>query len=297
MRVNADFDLVEGESFPIAIQHLESVKKEGLFGFDTETNKDGSIRFIQIYSPISNKTFIFNGDDPQIKGLAGIWETFNVVGHNLQFDLSACLRQYGNYPNPAADTFLIACSLQEEQKGLKALCSQFFGFPVTDWETLFGDYDYSNMDSDKWHYVANDPYYACLLFEHYRQAGAYRFVKKAHEIDIKAMILYMEASVYGLQVDQGRFSQYLEQYTAQVNDLQDRLNAYAGWEVRTGSTKDLKRLLFEQMGLPTPPITTDKGEVSVSKEALSYVPDKDGIITLITQVKESKAILAAMNSI
>jgi hypothetical protein len=51
------------------------------------------------------------------------------------------------------------------------------------------------------------------------------------------------------------------------------------------------------MELPTPPITTDKGEVSVSKEALTYVPDKDGIITLITQIKESRSILTSMKNL
>ena len=93
------------------------------------------------------------------------------------------------------------------------------------------------------------------------------------------------------------FAEYLEQYTNQVNELQEKLNLYAGWEVRTTSTKDLKKLLFEQMELPTPPITTDKGEVSVSKEALTYVPDKDGIITLITQIKESRSVLTAMKNL
>ena len=295
MKQNVEYTLVNEENFSTVISHLKSV--DGIMGFDTETNKDGSVHFIQLYSPVSNQTFIFNGDDPQIKLLLDIWENINVVGHNVQFDLANCLKQYGSYPNPVADTFLLACSLQEDQKGLKPLCNQFFGFPITTWESLFNDYDYSDMTGEKWHYVANDPYYTYLLFEHYKQLGAYRFVKKVHDIDIKAMIQYMEASVLGLQIDQEKFAQYLEQYTNQVNDLQTKLNEYAGWEVRTTSTKDLKKLLFEQLELPTPPITTEKGEVSVSKEALSYVPDKDGVITLITQIKESRSVLASMKNL
>ena len=89
----------------------------------------------------------------------------------------------------------------------------------------------------------------------------------------------------------------MEQYTKQVDDLQVKLNEYAGWEVRTTATRDLRKLLFEQMELPTPPITTEKGEVSVSKEALSYVEDKDGIVSLILQIKEAKSILASMQNL
>lgn len=285
---------VTDDIFDQTINHLSSVSDN--LGFDTETNKDGTIHFIQIYSPVANQTFIFRGDDPNISKLTDKWGMWNVVGHNIQFDLSLCLKQYGSYPNPIADTFLISCSLQEDQKGLKPLIKQYFGYETKSWEELFGDFDY-NMDDAKWHYVANDPYYTYVLFEYYRNVGAYRFVKKAHEIDIKALIHYMESSTRGIIVDQNKFNEYLEQYTNQVTELQTKLNEYAGWEVRTTSTKDLKKLLFEQMELPIPPITTDKGEVSVSKEALSYVPDKDGIITLITQIKESKAILAAMSNL
>jgi DNA polymerase I-like protein with 3'-5' exonuclease and polymerase domains len=294
MNQNIQFTLVNADNFDQVVNHLNSV--QDILGFDTETNEDGSIHFIQIYSPISNQTFIFNGDDPKIHTLTDVWGSWNVVGHNIQFDLGNCLKQYGSYPNPVADTFLLACSLQEEQKGLKPLCNQYFGFPIVSWEELFMNYDYE-MNDDKWHYVANDPYFTYLLLDHYKQVGAYRFVKKAHEIDIKAMVHYMEASVIGLQIDQTKFAEYLEQYTNQVNELQEKLNLYAGWEVRTTSTKDLKKLLFEQMELPTPPITTDKGEVSVSKEALTYVPDKDGIITLITQIKESRSILTSMKNL
>lgn len=294
MNPNIQYTLVDAENFDQVVNHLNSV--QDILGFDTETNKDGSIHFIQIYSPVSNQTFIFYGDDSNIDKLTFKWSSWKVVGHNIQFDLANCLRQYGSYPKPVGDTFLLACSLQEEQKGLKPLCNQYFGFPIVNWEELFMDYDYT-MDDDKWHYVANDPYYTYLLLEHYRQVGAYRFVKRVHEIDIKSMIHYMESSVTGLQIDQTKFAEYLEQYTNQVNELQEKLNLYAGWEVRTTSTKDLKKLLFEQMELPTPPITTDKGEVSVSKEALTYVPDKDGIITLITQIKESRSVLTAMKNL
>lgn len=295
MSKNISFTVVNEENFEIVLNHLNSTQE--ILGFDVETNKDGTIHFIQIYSPVSEQTFIFQGDDKDISKLVSSWGRWDVVGHNIQFDLSSCLKQYGSYPHPVADTFLLACSLQEEQKGLKPLCNQYFGYPVVNWEDLFGDYDYTNMNDDKWHYVANDPYYTYSLLEYYKQVGAYRFVKKAHEIDIAAMIQYMEASFLGLLIDQEKFGQYMEQYTKQVDELQESLNLYAGWEVRTTSTKDLKKLLFEQMELPTPPITTDKGEVSVSKEALSYVPDKDGVISLITQIKESRSVLSAMKNL
>lgn len=295
MLQNIPYTIVTSDNINQIINHLNSVSDT--LGFDTETNQDGTIHFIQIYSPIAEQSFIFYGDDPQINKLTDCWGMWNVVGHNIQFDLGECLKQYGSYPNPVADTFLLACSLQEGQKGLKPLCKQYFGIEYKTWEELFNDFNYSDMNEEKWHYVANDPYYTYSLFEYYRIVGAYKFVKNAHSMDIGVLTHYMESSIRGIQIDQDKFKYYLEKYTNQVTELQDKLNSYAGWEVRTTSTKDLKKLLFDDLQLPIPPLTTDRGEISVSKEALSYVPDKDGIITLITQIKESKSILAAMKNL
>lgn len=295
MFTNIAYVIVTHSNIDNTIKHLLSVKD--FLGFDTETNKDGSVHFIQFYSPVAKQSFIFYGNDPEINKLTSVWDSLKVIGHNLSFDLSACFKQYGNHPIPVIDTFLLACSLQEDQKGLKTLCNQYYDTPLVKWEDLFGDYNYSDMNDDKWAYIANDPYYTYKLYQHYVDVGAYKFVSKAHDIDIKAMLRYMYASIRGLFVDQNKFKEYLEQYTIQVDTLQNKLNQYAGWEVRTSSTKDVKKLLFEQLELPIPPITTDKGDISVSKEALSYVPDKDGVVTLITQIKESRSVLASMKNL
>lgn len=279
-----------------AIKHLASVSKDNYFGFDTESDKDGRIKFIQIYSPVARRTFIFRGLPETLEKLSAVWSAWNVIGHNIQFDLALCKRYVGNYPNPVIDTFLLACELQEEKKGLKTLCHQYFGTEEVSWEQLFGDYDY-NMTPEKWQYVANDPYLTYKLYQHYTINGAYRFVHKAHEIDIKAMIKYMESAQVGIFIDTEAYNKYLEQYETQVNDLQGKLNEYAGWEVRTSSTGDIKKLLFEQMAMTPPPITTEKGGISVSKEALSYLPDTDGVVSLITQVKESRAILTSLKNL
>lgn len=295
MKRNIDYTVVDESNIDTVMTHLSSLNC--LFGFDTETNKDGTIHFIQIYSPVSEQTFIFYGDCPQIHKLTTVWNKWGVVGHNLQYDLIHCIKQYGTHPNPVADTFLLSCSLQESAKALKILCSQYFHTINVVWEYLFGDYDYSNMTEEKWNYVANDPYYTYVLFEHYRQVGAYRFVKQAHAIDMNVMLHYVYASVRGLQIDQNKFNEYLNQYTEQVDSLQEKLNLYAGWDVRTASPKEVKKLLFEQMQLSIPPITTGRGDISVSKEALTYVDDKDGIVSLILKIKESRAILSAMKGL
>ena len=295
MIVNIPYTIVNNDTIEQVVDHLLSIKEP--VGFDVETNKDGSIHFIQIYSNVSETSLIFPVDDLDIDKLTSKWSSIEIVGHNLSYDLSACFKQFGNHPIPIADTFLLACSLQEDQKGLKTLCNQYFGSPIVKWEDLFGDYEYSNMSKEKYNYIANDPYYTYYLYNYYVNVGAYQFVLKAHDIDLKAMLRYMYASIRGLIVDSDKFNTYLEQYTHQVDELQDKLNTYAGWEVRTTSTKDLKKLLFEQLQLPLPPVTTEKGDVSVSKEALSYVPDKDGVVSLITQVKESRSILTAMKNL
>lgn len=286
---------IDDEEFNLVLKHLNSVVDDVL-GFDTENLENGKIKFIQIYSPIARKSFIFDTEDERIKKIFDVWHKWNIVGHNLMHDLALCKNQFGSYPNPIADTYLIACSLQEENKALKTLCNQYLGTKEEKWEDLFGNYDY-NMTPEKWQYVANDPCLTYKLYKHYCHNGAYKFIEKAHQIDMKALIHYMESARVGIFIDMDEFNKSLSQYSEQVGRLQTKLNEYAGWSVNTSSTKNVKKLLFEQMNLTIPPITTESGDVSVSKEALSYVEDKDGIVSLILQIKESKSVLSAMNNL
>ena len=293
-----DYTIVGNKTFSDLSSIIEDLNKEELLGFDVETDKDNLVVFMQVYAPSKNRTYIFGKDVfPVLKDMFSMWGNWHVVGHNIQYDLAACKRTFNSYSTPEADTFLLSCSLQEDLKGLKPLCHQYFGFPLVDWETLFGDYDYTNMTEDKWHYIANDPYYTYLLYSYYKEQGFYSFIEDVHRVDIKAMLQYMEAAFTGLQIDQEKFDGYLSEYSNHVSELQDKLDAYAGWNMKVTSTKDVKKLLFEQMELPIPPITTDKGEVSVSKEALSYVPDTDGIVSLILKIKEARSVISAMKNL
>lgn len=273
----------------------KSILSSSLVGFDTETNSRGEVKFIQIYVPETEVSYIFDMESGSGKKFISNISKLHIVGHNLPFDISAIYTQFGVYPIPVYDTFLLACSLQEGEKGLKPLVKDYFGFEIQDWESLFqSDPDYLEMSSEKIAYIANDPYFTWKLLDHWKKTGAYDFVKNAHEIDMGCMLHYVLASARGIIVDLDKFDKMIEEYRAQSESLQKKLDTYAGWNVRTSSVRDLRELLFNQMGLNPPPMTTPSGEISVSKEALSYVEDRDGIISLISEIKESKHILASL---
>ena len=104
MIVNIPYTIVNNDTIEQVVDHLLSIKEP--VGFDVETNKDGSIHFIQIYSNVSETSLIFPVDDLDIDKLTSKWSSIEIVGHNLSYDLSACFKQFGNHPIPIADTFL-----------------------------------------------------------------------------------------------------------------------------------------------------------------------------------------------
>lgn len=292
MAVYTSYKFVDQSSYEKAEQEILS---STLVGFDTETNSKGEVKFMQIYVPESETSYIFDMESESGKKFISNISKLHIVGHNLPFDISAIYTQFGVYPIPVYDTFLLACSLQEGEKGLKPLVKDYFGYEIQDWENLFqADPDYLDMNEEKIAYIANDPFFTWKLLDHWKKSGAYAYVKNAHEIDMGCMLHYVISSARGIIVDLDKFDQMLEEYRIQSENLQKKLDDYAGWNVRTSSVKDLRKLLFEQMGLTPPSMMTPSGEISVSKEALSYVEDRDGVISLISEIKESKHIMSAL---
>lgn len=292
---NVNFEMVTAENFEAVCIKATA---EGLIGLDIETDTEIVPVFLQIYLPSEHKSYIFDLRNEYTSALKNHMASWKAVGHNLWYDLTHLYKVYGVFPTAAFDTFLLSCSLQEEDKSLKGLIKAFFGWETSKWDVVFADNpDYVTMSDKQMNYIANDPYYAFLLLDHYKNGGQLAFVERAHAIDMGAFPRYLVASVDGLEVDRDKFGLLLEEYRANFVGLQAELDAYAGKPVRVSSTKDLKELLFDQMGLTPPPITTPTGAISVSKQALSYVHDKDGIISLITEIKETKSVLSSSETL
>lgn len=183
-------------------------------------------------------------------------------------------------------------------KGLKLLINNIFGYPAHDWESLFlDDASYENMNKEKWQYCANNPYYAYLLYYYWMDTGRFNYIEKAHRIDIACLPHYARASARGILVDLNKYYEMCEIYKQKINQLQSQLNEKAGWEVRTSSVKDIKKLLFEQFNFdpPSDQYRTSSGEISTSKQALETVDDRGtGLLDLIRKIKASRSIYSSI---
>lgn len=274
------------------------LENDVIIGFDTETDESGNLHFLQAYSPSQRISYIFNVKTLNRKELTSSMRKWNVVGHNLSFDIGKFFEEDGVYPTPIADTFILACELQENSKGLKSLIKEYFTYDTHDWETIFSeDPNYTDMNDIKWHYVADDPYYTFLLLQKWFECGQLYHVSEAHEIDINVLLPYVLSSVKGMHINLPDFLKLLDTEQQEINILQNELDAFAGWHVNTNATMHLRKLLFGQMGLVPSHITTARGDISVSKESLSFVDDTTGVVEKIFKIKEQKHIVSVLTKL
>lgn len=269
-----------------------------LVGLDIETDPEGRIVFIQVYVPESGTTYIWDVREEWTSCLGKDWSRWHVVCHYGWFDFKKILDHFGTTPVLSGDTFYLACSLQEEEKSLKSLINTYFGKDFPEWEVVFdGNDNYEVMGEEHWRYIANDPYFCYSLYKHYESTRKLWFVEEGHRIDLDAFPRYLQAGVRGIGVNLDDFGTLKKEQESIADSFQARLDEYAGWDVNVNSPKKMRELLYEQMELPAPPVTTGKGLPSTSKEALAYLEDKDGILTVISELKQARRFLSTASKL
>lgn len=275
-------------------------------GFDVESHGSDSsphvdsIATMQFYIPEDDTCLIYpihtkqaEETPDQYKVCQEVLPTLKTIGHYLQYDHTSCVTHYRVQPEPFADTYLLACTLQWSQKKLKPIAAVLVpDSPTIPIESVvdLNNIEWDLTDQRQLDYMAGDPYKAYKVYQYLLDKGIFERVKKAHRIDIKALRAYCQSRSRGMQVNTQTYHDVMRTVTQQVEELDAKFQSLIPRPCKAGSPKDLQRLYFLDLGLPPTPVTTQTGAPSTSTEALQYLVDAHPSVPVLLDLKHAISV-------
>lgn len=292
-----------------SVKDLEHLRNQTV-GYDVETlgspregyEPEKNLATIQIYDPKEDATWIVplrtvNKDknltpDSEMKGLI---KSLNVVGHYLQFDLTRTQNEMGVAPHPVGDTYLVACMLQWKNKGLKSIAAGLIESStaiqhITDVVDTTYPIAWDLSNPKQLRYMADDPWYAMRVHQILEERGTIAKLGKAYKVDLFALPVFSDSRTRGIGVDTQKYNKLMSDIETEIADLEQDFHNKAGRPAKAGSSRDLQRLLFLDLGLPETPVKTQTGAPSVNEEALRYLEDKHPCVPALIALKHKLSV-------
>lgn len=287
----------------ISIEELESLR-DAVLNFDIETKywidefSQKKVKLIQFGTPDEKIKFRLNMDEIEpdvLQKFLEIYQTWSIIGSNLQFDMGQIMYNYGVMPKEVYDdTYILARMLQEQNQGLKELCAKYLQIDKPEFEFTFDpvtkEIDYSDpLIDDYCEYDITTPSKLADVMKSQQIIVNSNFI---YRLEKKMAWIAAKSEAYGIKTDLSGYDQIQQQLAEEIAKKQQQLNEMAGYEVNPGSSKQVATLLYEDMGLECKSITK-KGSKSVDSKALFHLKGNP-VVDLITDLKSQKSIQSTL---
>lgn len=239
--------------------------------------KDGS-RPLKNRKPIAHHALPPGQIDPET--VAGTIEPLFAgeackVGHGLKFDLEVADKLLGFVPPPPYDDTMISAFLINETHfggqpySLGACTARELRYIYDKSLGRVGveKFPFSEAANYSWH----DSKYTWLLRQRYRRQVEERGLEELFqlEMDVLACVVWMEQA--GVEIDVDGLNALDRTLSAQLDEVYERIEKIAGWEININSDDQVRELLFQKRGhTPHPYFVTEKRkDPQVSAAALT----------------------------
>ena len=261
-------------------QALDSIQKDaGKYGFialDTETDslntfqaqlvgvslcaKKGSAYYISLFC---NESF-FSAENLPVDEMKELLKEFledpklKIVGQNLKYDYKI-LQNHGIYPpEPSFDTMIASylCSPGIRRHNLTDLSLDHLGLKTISYESVVGKgrkqktmaeippegiREYACEDADM-------AFQLSLILKEKLKENGLAEVYSQIELPLLPVLIRMEKE--GVGIDTAWFEKLSFEYARKLADLEQKIFHYAGTQFNIHSTKELQKILFEDLNLP-----------------------------------------------
>ena len=289
-------------------QVVDSCRKAGRFAFDTETNSLDSIGGFAVgcsiavqhseawYIPFRSP----GGDGPiplpeVIDRIKPILEDPAVgkIGQNMKFDAQV-MRNEGVIIRGISGDPMIAAYLVNSLRGrygLDDLVGERLGHTMISIKSLIGSGDdeisMDQIEPEKiTEYAAEDADYTLRLADHLQKDidkleldGVYR------EIELPLIEVLTSMERQGITIDEDRLAVQESRLLDELEQLEAEIHDTAGSPFNIASPKQLQKVLFEDLNLPTDGLPKTKTGISVKAETLEELairhPDQPLPITIL----------------
>ncbi len=285
---------------------LDSLPKETVLAFDTETtgldyDNDKLVGFSFCFNEEQAYYVPFNhyylGVTKQISEIEAknaiekIFE-FQVVGHNIKFDLHFVTRFLGKETLPIySDSMILAWLINPESAlGLDKLSDKLLNHKMLAFkDTVKKGETFADVAlEDACNYAAEDAFITLKLFHLFNHKlklqSAQHLIEESQNVEIPFIETLLCMERYGIKVDSAFLENFLVEVKNTLETLTGKIYALAGSEFNINSTKQLGVVLFETLGLPVGKKT--KTGYSTDEKVLSSLKEKHEIIPLLLEYRE-----------
>lgn len=206
------------------------------------------------------------------------------IAHNGQYDVLVLRRHGVKVANFALDTMNLANLVYPElPKSLDFLASVYTRQPY--WKHMIG--------TDRWRYNAID---AAVTFEvaeglveDAREHGVLDFYRShVHPL----IMLYVEVQEHGVRVDAEKLTAARRQVEAEIEELRQRLQALAGFDLNVNSVKQMREFLYVTRRMPKR--VSKSGALATDEQALRslFARTADPALGVILKLRERRKLLS-----
>ncbi|MEC9476078.1 MAG: DNA polymerase I [Planctomycetota bacterium] len=283
-------------------QIVNRCRQAGRFAFDTETDSLDSLGGTAVgcsiaidpgeawYIPFSSPA----GDGPikrqQVMDLlASILEDPEVgkIGQNLKFDAQVMRNEGIILTGISGDPMLSSYLLNplRGRYGLDGLVAERLGHTMIPIREIIGEGDSeTSMDQIEpekiCHYAAEDADWTLRLHQDLDQEIEEHNLRQVlDEIELPLVEVLVAMEREGISIDEERLKQQEKELASELERIEHQIHELAGEPFNIASPKQLQKVLFENLGLPSDGLPKTKTGISVKAETLELLaarhPDQE----------------------
>lgn len=286
---------------------LAAMERAGRFGFDLETTslnpREAELVGIAISYDPSFGVYIPVGHrgttveqlplSRVIEGLKPFIESpkYGKIGQNLKYDWSV-LQEMGLKPaGIEADTMVAAYVLEPENRhNLSALAAQHLHYTVKTYEEVCGKgkdqigFDLVDIPTAT-RYSAEDAWVALNLWEVLRPRLEAEGLRKVFDqVDLPLVDILARMERNGIAIDADYLANLSRGYEKELRAIEERIQAFTQGPINLNSTKQLAKLLFEDLKLP--PQSKTKTGYSTDASVLEALAPLHEVPRLLLEYRE-----------
>ena len=282
---------------------IKGINSNSLLAFDTETNSLDAYNANIVgfsfaldeksayYVPISHN-YLGVGEQVSIKDAKKALEkilTCRVVGQNLKFDLAVVENNFGiTNVDIYADTMILAWLLNPEKTiGLDALSLRFFNHPMIKFkDTVKRGENFASVDIESaCKYASEDAWMTLKIYNKIIDFLEPKLISLAKKLEFPFIKTLLKMEEEGIKVDTRYLRALLEKSSSKIEELKKNIYELCGVEFNINSTKQLGKILFEDLDLPV--IKKTKTGYSTDEKVLNALLDKHEVIPKILEYREA----------
>ena len=270
---------------------VEACRKAGRFAFDTETNSLDSIGGFAVGCSIAVEHGAAwyipfrapNGEEPMaredvIQRLKPILEdpAIGKIGQNMKFDAQVMRNEGVTIQGVSGDPMIAAYLINSlrGRYGLDDLVGERLGHSMISIKTLIGtgedEISMDQIEPEKiTDYAAEDADFTLRLYDHLQEdIESLKLDEVYRQIELPLVEVLTSMEREGITLDEERLAKQEATLGEELEQLEAEIHETAGGPFNIGSPKQLQKVLFEDLELPTDGLPKTKTGVSVKAETL-----------------------------